>query len=147
VQDNAIPSGNALAALALLDLSAYTGNTEYRAYAEDMLASIQSLAARYPTGFGQWLIAFDQSAHPAAEVAVITPALDHPQAAAFAAAIWQTWRPGLALAVSAYPPPANAPALLSDRPLVDGLPTAYVCRHFVCQRPTTDAAVLAQQLE
>ena len=27
--------------------------------------------------------------------------------------------------------------LLADRPLIDGAPTAYVCRGFVCDRPVT----------
>jgi len=33
--------------------------------------------------------------------------------------------------------------LLADRPLRDGRATAYVCRHFVCDAPTTDPDELA----
>ncbi|MBK3619968.1 hypothetical protein JHN50_36120, partial [Streptomyces sp. MBT98] len=36
--------------------------------------------------------------------------------------------------------------LLVDRPLMGGEPTAYVCRHFVCDAPTTDAGELAAKL-
>ena len=36
--------------------------------------------------------------------------------------------------------------LLAQRPLVGGAPTAYVCRGFVCDRPTSTAAALAAQL-
>ncbi|NEC63399.1 hypothetical protein, partial [Streptomyces sp. SID9727] len=36
--------------------------------------------------------------------------------------------------------------LLADRPMVGGAPTAYVCRHFVCDAPTTDAEALARAL-
>ncbi len=36
--------------------------------------------------------------------------------------------------------------LLAERTLVRDLPTAYVCRHFVCARPTTDPVELAEQL-
>jgi uncharacterized protein YyaL (SSP411 family) len=36
--------------------------------------------------------------------------------------------------------------LLADRPAVDGHATAYVCRNFACQLPTTDAVVLEKQL-
>jgi uncharacterized protein YyaL (SSP411 family) len=36
--------------------------------------------------------------------------------------------------------------LLLDRPVIDHRPTAYVCVHFACQRPTTDPQVLAEQL-
>jgi uncharacterized protein YyaL (SSP411 family) len=32
--------------------------------------------------------------------------------------------------------------LFDDRDLVDGRPTAYVCRDFVCQVPVTDPAAL-----
>lgn len=36
--------------------------------------------------------------------------------------------------------------LLADRPMVGDAPTAYVCRHFVCDAPTTDAQELARSL-
>ena len=41
---------------------------------------------------------------------------------------------------------ADLPALLRDRPLRDGVPTAYVCRRFACAAPTTDPQTLAAQL-
>jgi uncharacterized protein YyaL (SSP411 family) len=34
--------------------------------------------------------------------------------------------------------------LLESRPLLDGTEAAYVCRGFVCDRPTTDPAGLAR---
>jgi uncharacterized protein YyaL (SSP411 family) len=37
--------------------------------------------------------------------------------------------------------------LLEDRPLVDGKPTAYVCRGYSCDRPVTEPAALSEQLE
>ena len=56
----------------------------------------------------------------------------------------------LPTAVSVAAPPgtgADLTPLLADRPLVDGRPTAYVCRHFACQRPVTDPAALSAQLD
>ncbi|MBD0677038.1 hypothetical protein, partial [Streptomyces sp. CBMA156] len=52
--------------------------------------------------------------------------------------------PGTVVAVGA-PGEAEVP-LLADRPLVGGAPAAYVCRHFACDAPTTDPAVLAEKL-
>jgi len=37
-------------------------------------------------------------------------------------------------------------ALLADRPLIGGRPTAYVCRHFVCKLPVNSPAALTAQL-
>ena len=37
--------------------------------------------------------------------------------------------------------------LLADRAAVDGRPTAYVCRQYVCQLPVTAPEELARQLE
>ena len=47
---------------------------------------------------------------------------------------------------SCGPPDAPGVPLLADRPLIDGRATAYVCRGFVCERPTTDPAQLVRQL-
>jgi len=36
--------------------------------------------------------------------------------------------------------------LLQGKTMVDGRPTAYVCEHYACQAPVTDAEALAAQL-
>jgi uncharacterized protein YyaL (SSP411 family) len=145
VQDNATPSGNALAAMALLQLSAYTGNGEWRDLAEPMLASIQESALRYPTAFGMWLCAIDFAMGPVHEVALLTPP-EHEDLPELIQALWSKFRPRTLAAIADFPPPANAPALLSERPLLNQQPTAYVCQHFVCQRPVNDPQSLLEQL-
>ena len=49
--------------------------------------------------------------------------------------------PGLVVVAGA--PDAPGVPLLADRPLVDGRAAAYVCRGFVCDRPSTDPTALA----
>jgi hypothetical protein len=44
------------------------------------------------------------------------------------------------------PESTDVPPLLRDRSAVDGQPTAYVCEHFSCQAPLTDAGALADLL-
>ena len=43
-------------------------------------------------------------------------------------------------------PPAEAPAILHDRPLLGGLATAYLCEGLVCKQPTTEPEELESQL-
>lgn len=52
--------------------------------------------------------------------------------------------PGAVVAVG-EPGGAEFP-LLADRPLVDGGPAVYVCRHFTCEAPVTSAEALAEAL-
>jgi uncharacterized protein YyaL (SSP411 family) len=36
--------------------------------------------------------------------------------------------------------------LLAERPLVNGLSTAYLCQNYACRLPTTDFAALQSEL-
>ena len=139
IQDNATPSGNALAAHALLQLSAYEGHGAWRDLAEAMLAPIQEPAARYPTAFAEWLCALDFALASIQEVAIVGP-LDHPLTASYARSLWSAYRPHLLAAFSTFPPVAGAPLLLSDRPPLHDQPTAYVCQNLVCRQPVNTAA-------
>ena len=71
LQDNAVPSGNAVAALVLLRLAAWTGEGRYRDAAERALRTVVPFVDRYPTGFAQWLSAMDLALAPAVEVAIV----------------------------------------------------------------------------
>ena len=145
VQDNATPSGSAMASLVLLRLAAFTGDGRYRAIAERALATITPFAARYPTGFAMWLQAIDLSLADVAEVAIVGP-LDDPVTQALVRVASGGYAPSRVVAVSALDGDASAVALLHDRPLREGRPTAYVCRGFACQAPVTEPGALAAQL-
>ena len=145
VQDNAVPSGNAMAARVLLRLAAWTGRGEYRAAGERALRAVVPYVARYPTGFAQWLSAMDLALGPVVEVAVVGPA-DDPATAALVAEVRRGWHPNQVVALAADPGITAVP-LLADRVALDGRPTAYVCRGFVCRLPVTDATALRAQLD
>ena len=146
VQDNAVPSGNAMAATALLRLAALTGEARYRDAAEAALRTVGDLPARHPQAFPQWLVAFQLAGRPFDEVAIVGP--DAPARAALIAAVRDTLRPWCVLAVAApEASDASAVALLHERPMIGDAPTAYVCRGFACLRPVTDPRDLRAQLE
>ncbi|MBT3392340.1 MAG: thioredoxin domain-containing protein, partial [Chloroflexi bacterium] len=143
LQDNATPSGNALAATALLQLAAYELNTQWHDRAEAMLAALAPNMARYPTGFAQWLCASDLAIGPSREVAILGER-NHPETQQLIDALWQSYRPRTLSAHSPYPAPAAAPEILKNRPLQNIRPTAYVCQGYTCKNPVnTPAEMLA----
>jgi hypothetical protein len=145
VQDNAIPSGNAMAAGVLLRLHALTGEPAYRVAADRALRTVVPYVARYPTGFAQWLVAMDVAVRPIIEIAV-AGSPDAPETLVLLAEARRGYRPGQVLAVAADPA-ASAIPLLENRLAIDGRPTAYVCRGFVCRLPVTTVDLLRAELE
>jgi uncharacterized protein YyaL (SSP411 family) len=145
-QDNATPSGGAMAATVLLRLAAFTGEGRYRDAAERAIGTVASYLTRYPTGFAQWLVAAAFAAGDAVEVAIVgDPSARDSQD--LLAPVWSDWRPFQVLAAAGPDAaPDSAIALLHDRPAPDGRPTAYVCRDFVCSLPVTTADHLVEQL-
>jgi uncharacterized protein YyaL (SSP411 family) len=134
IQDNATPSGSALATEALLKLASFTDRADYRALAEQSLRLVAEHALRYPTAFARWLGAADFALANVKQVAVIGD-LDDPATRALIAEVHKSYRPNMIVAASAFPPPTGSPALLADRRPMNGKPTVYVCEGFVCKTP------------
>ena len=146
LQDNATPSGNAMAVTALLKLAGFTNDWRYGDIAHQALAQAQSLMAQYPLGFGQWLQALAYALSQPKEIAIV----GGPEAAdtqALLSVVRSGYQPFQVVALgepSAQPP---AVPLLRDRGLLDGQAAAYVCRAFTCQAPVTEPEGLRAQLE
>jgi uncharacterized protein YyaL (SSP411 family) len=145
MQDNATPSGNALACEALLRLAAFTDNGTYRDLAEKSLAKVAEAAIRYPLASARWLSAADFALGNCKQVAVLGDA-GQENTQALLRAIREAYRPNVVVAASPYPPAKHAPPLLEDRPLVGGLPSVYVCENFVCRQPVTTPGQLKELL-
>ncbi|MCC6299116.1 MAG: thioredoxin domain-containing protein [Anaerolineales bacterium] len=145
VQDNATPSGNALACEALLKLAAFTDNGKYRDLTEKALGHVAGMAVRYPTAFARWLSAADFAVGKVKQIALVSEAGGE-DASELLRVVESAFRPNLIVAASTYPPSDDAPALLKDRPLKNGNATAYVCEGFVCKNPVTTVAELIELL-
>ena len=146
VQDNAVPSGGAMATTVLLRLAAWTGEGRYREAAERALGTVSPYLVRYPTGFAQWLIAATFATARVDEVAVVGDPADDATRTILAPA-WTEWRPNQVMAAASPARIAESVVpLLAERVALDGRPTAYVCRDFVCALPVTDPDLLADQL-
>jgi uncharacterized protein len=142
--DNATPAGQSAAAGALLTYAAYTGSVPHREAAERALAVYGPLAAQHARFAGWGLAVAEALLDGPKEVAVVgEPDAEGTRALHRTALMGPA--PGAAVAVGA-PGDHTVVPLLQDRPLVDGRPTAYVCRHFACEAPTTDPRALAASL-
>ncbi|KOT59791.1 MULTISPECIES: thioredoxin domain-containing protein [Streptomyces] len=141
--DNATPSGWTAAAGALLSYAALTGSGPHREAAERALGVVKALSGRAPRFIGWGLAVAEAALDGPREVAVVGPDGDPATRALHRAALLGT-APGAVVALGA--PGSDEVPLLKDRPLVDGRPAAYVCRHFTCERPTTDPEELGEKL-
>jgi uncharacterized protein YyaL (SSP411 family) len=143
LQDNAVPSGNSMAAGALMRLSLLTGNGDYRQAAEKSTATMSKFMSQYPSGFGQWLNVASFILGEPREIALVG---SHKELAPLLEVVRDGYRPFQVVAAGSGDEPAPLP-LLENRPRVDGKGTAYVCRQFLCQAPVTKPQELARQLE
>ncbi len=145
-EDSATPSGNALACDALLKLASLTARGQYYDLAKSGLARVADAVMRFPTAFGRWLNAADYALENTRQIAIVYPnGLQSAQP--LLDVVHAAYRPNIIVAAASEPPPPGAPALLAERPLLDGQPTAYVCEHFVCKLPVNTPEALKQQLE
>ena len=141
LQDNAVPSGNGMAACVLLRLAGLAAEPRYAELALAVLGSMQPLLARHPLGFGQWLIALDYAlAHPR-EIAIVGEA-DATNTRAMLDVCATGYRPHQVLAVGVPDDEQRTVPLLRDRDQIEGQATAYVCVDSTCQRPVTDPEAL-----
>jgi uncharacterized protein len=142
--DNATPSGASAAAGALLAYAGLTGSLRHREAAERAVGIVAPVIERHAR-FTGWAAAVAEAlAAGPLEVAVVAEPGD-----ALGQALERLARlspsPGAVVAVGSPSSDPGVP-LLADRGLVDGTAAAYVCRGFVCERPTGDSSALAAAL-
>ena len=135
--DNATPSANSLAALALLRLAALTGEARYEDHAAAILRLLGEAGARHPTALGHLLAAVDLAASGTTEIAVVG---DRPD---LVAAVAGRYLPN---AVLAWGEPFDSPLWTGRDAGPDGAGQAYVCRNFTCQAPVGSVDGLVAQL-
>ncbi|MDJ0465136.1 thioredoxin domain-containing protein [Streptomyces sp. H27-C3] len=136
--DNATPSGWTAAAGALLSYAAHTGSEAHRTAAERALGVVKALGPRAPRFIGWGLSVAEAALDGPREVAVVGPA-DDPLTKDLHRVALLARAPGAVVAVGEVG--SEEFPLLADRPA-----GAYVCRHFVCDAPTTEPSVLRERL-
>jgi len=140
--DEAVPSGNGIAAFALQRLGFMLGETRYLDAAERTLRASWQAIREYPHGHVSLLTALEEYlAHP--EVIIIRGGAD--EIAKWRDAASRLYAPTrLVFAISADA--VDLPGALADRKAVAGELVAYRCLGTHCEMPVTTWEALAAQL-
>lgn len=146
VHDSSVPSGNAMAATALLRLGKLCGRRDYRDAVYGTLQATLDLMKQSPTGTGQMLIALDMFIGPTPEIVVLGDP-SSPETGKALANLRSRYVPNYVVACRKMPQTSRSSCL---DPLFQGKqtskqPMVYICQDFTCQAPVegTDAAIAA----
>lgn len=133
--DDAEPAGNSVAAGALWQLAALTGNPKWRQQVEATLKFFGPRLQKYPVAL-PLLAQVAVSATREPFRVVIAGEASTPEAVALRRAVFAAYQPNVVVSGTIGPVEEFARTL----PARDGRPTAYVCSGTFCHEPTHDSA-------
>ena len=149
VYDGATPSGNSVAALALVRIGRMIGDPAYEKRVDALFRAFSGDVARYPSAHTQLLAAVDLAVGPAREIVIAGEPGDE-ETRAMLREIRRRFQPRQVVLLNA---PGGARTLHALAPFtramapVAGRPAAYVCENYACLAPVTSAAALASLLD
>ena len=145
-QDNAIPSGSAIAADILLKLAVITGRKEFEKYGQDALKSSIPMLTQYPLGAGHWLCVLDFYLDKPKEIVVVGKSESY-DTKELVAEVFRHYIPNRVFVGNDIEDGTlgNLP-ILHMKNLVDGRATAFVCENYVCALPSLTPESFAKQL-
>ncbi len=140
--DEAVPSGNGVAAFALQRLGFLLGETRYLAAAENTLRAGWQAISEYPHGHVSLITALEEYLHHP-EIIVIRGAAD--EIARWRDAAARLYAPRR-LVYAIDDEASDLPGALAERAAIDGETVAYRCLGTHCEMPVTTWEALAAQL-
>ncbi len=143
-RDGAIPSGNGIAAGALLELYQLTDDDDFRDSCNRTIQAFQSAINQMPTAHLRMISVIDQLTSPLKQIAIIGEQND--QSDELLKVINSTYLPGTVIAFGSGDNPIES-ALLLGRSLLNDLPTAYYCVDMTCKAPINSPDELRQMIK
>ncbi len=139
--DDAIPSGNGIAALVLLRLGHLLGEASYLIAAERTLKTLHATIAQYPSAHGSLLLAIEEHLNP---IQTIVLRGNQKDMAAWLSRCQQHYTPRR-LTVGIPYNATGLPGVLAERMPGTSI-TAYVCTGHACSAPVTSLTELESLL-
>ena len=150
IYDGAIPSGNSVAAYNGIRLARMTGNNSYEEISSRINSIFSGQVGRAPSAFTLLLTALDFGVGPSYEVVIVgdeksthTREMMLALSSSFLPNKVVIFRP----AGERVPKIAEIAPFVRNQTDIDGKTTAYVCRNFACNLPTTDIQQMMEQLK
>jgi uncharacterized protein YyaL (SSP411 family) len=150
--DSSIPSGNALAANALVRLGRLLNRADYLDAAESTLAAALPILQRAPMAAGQMLLALDRYLGPSNEL-VLVGDMSQDDTEQAIAAIHRRYLPRSVLAArdtgaadTTGEQSRHLNEIFAGRESSDGQPVLYVCENFSCQAPAVGLAAIEAKI-
>ncbi len=148
-QDNSVPSGNSMAATALLRWGRLCARQDWVQLAESTIQSNLALMKRAPMASGQMLVALESWLRPSVELVLCLPAEEN--ITEFRDLFNSRWQTNFAMICRIEQSDRTRSKWLdkvSDaKPLVNNEPTLYICRNFSCQAPIIGREKVVQAIE
>ncbi|MEM8945995.1 MAG: thioredoxin domain-containing protein [Planctomycetota bacterium] len=146
--DNAVPSGNAMAATVLMRLGKLTGEQKYLDAATGAMQTTVGLMRQAPAGVAQILVALDMHLGPTYEIVFAGDPSEQTSQAALAD-LQRRYLPNkvLGFAGEASDSPAVLKDLLAGKKMLDGQPTLFICEGFTCQAPAVGDEAISSALD
>jgi len=141
--DSSVPSGNAMAATALVRLGRLCGRADYLTAAERTLQSFVGQMEEQPTGTGQMLLALDAWLGPMPELVLLAPASDADTAELLRDLRTRFWPNNVLACRPGEGNSAALDAIFVGKTAQESATTLYVCENFSCQAPVAGKAAIA----
>ncbi len=144
--DSAMPSGNSLAGNLMARLYDLTGDEWYEQRARRQVEPIAGVIKRAAQAFSQALVTVDLLVNPPSQLVLIGDRdrkLWRAVQDEYVAGILTAWQPKDA----EIPDSSPLAILFEGKTTINDKPTAYLCRNFACELPTSDAAELRKKLQ
>jgi uncharacterized protein YyaL (SSP411 family) len=150
IDDGAYPSGNAVATLNLLHLARMTGNPAYEAKAAQILQTFATSVSQAPAAHAHMMMALEFIQGPAYEVVVVGDRRQD-DTNNMLNALNQLFIPHKVVlfrpAHEEHPQVTRYAEFTSRLSSIEGKATAYVCRNYECQLPTTNIDEMLRLLD
>jgi uncharacterized protein YyaL (SSP411 family) len=150
IYDGSYPSGNSVAALNLLRLARMTGKPEYEAKAAQILQTFADAVSQAPAAHTSLLGALDFALGPSSEVVIVgkrqnqdTEALVNALKTRFIPNKVVLFRP----TEEEHPEITQYAEFTRELTSIEGKATAYVCRNYQCDLPTTRKEEMLRSLD